>query len=152
MADVCSGAFKTAQLLDPVDPINKAHLVHEILCAWRTVDNGAVGQTSKICIKYWEHWKHYTAQYNRNAYLSNTTKLEQHVITTAFAVQVRTGYYQKGTQIKVPSICEAMTAISNTIKLAGECSPIYKVPGNISSHWSDTSRASAVMTHHPSPN
>lgn len=44
----------------------------------------------------------------------------------AFAAMVRTGYYNKGSTIRVQSVTKVLVAISKTIKPAAEQSPVYK--------------------------
>eukprot|EP00957_Ditylum_brightwellii_P034288 2600456-Ditylum_brightwellii.AAC.1 len=109
-----------------MDSTTKAGIGCDILSAWQAVDNWVTHQTSKTRQKYWSHWQAYTRKFGCNAYLSDTTKLEQQIIITAFAAWVRSGHYSRGTQVKVPSVAEALVVIFKTIKLAGEYSPIYK--------------------------
>jgi len=60
--------------------------------------------------------------------MQKITKLEQIVLTTGFAARVRSGAYGKRNQVKVQSVTKALAAISKTIELAGEQSPLYKAP------------------------
>ena len=59
-------------------------------------------------------------------FLRQGSELEQSIIITGFASRVRTGFYGRGNQVKVQSVSEALAAISKTIELAGEQSPLYK--------------------------
>ena len=60
-----------------------------------------------------------------DTYLEQCSNVQKIIITT-FATRVRTGYYSRGHTVRVPSITKALAAISKTIKLAGEQSPLYK--------------------------
>eukprot|EP00957_Ditylum_brightwellii_P107750 8220541-Ditylum_brightwellii.AAC.1 len=91
-----------------MDAITKIGVVCDIISAWQTVDNGLTHQTSKTRPKYRTHWQAYTRKFRQNTYLSDAFKLEHQIIITAFAAQVWSGHYCRGTQIKVPSVAEAL--------------------------------------------
>ena len=75
--------------------------------------------------KYWQHWQKYAANFHQtDAYLRNKTDFQKSLITTAFAARVRTGYYGKGRRVKVNTVQQAVSAITTTIELAGERSPV----------------------------
>ena len=78
--------------------------------------------------KYWSRWSEYCSSFRIDPFLQEATKLEQIVLTTGFAARVRTGAYGRGDKIKVQSVTEALAAISKTIELAGQPSPLYKAP------------------------
>jgi hypothetical protein len=104
----------------------KTALASDILSAWRAINNGVVAKNSQRREKYWGHWEQYCEAYNKHPHLTDCTSSEQIVIITAFAARVRTGYYGKGETVKVQSVQDALAAISKTIELAGQPSPIYK--------------------------
>ena len=93
-----------------------------------------MAQNTKTREKYWNHWRAYTKLFNKDPFLTNCTKTEQIIITTAFAARVRSGFYGKGKQVTVQTVTQALSAISKTCELVGEPSPIlqtektYKVP------------------------
>ena len=95
------------------------------MLAWEAIDNGVVDENNRSRKKYWKHWQAYTKHFNCNPYLSECTSTEHTIIITAFAARVRTGHYGKGNTVRVPSVTQALAAISKTIELAGEQSPIY---------------------------
>eukprot|EP00957_Ditylum_brightwellii_P018716 1406398-Ditylum_brightwellii.AAC.1 len=64
--------------------------------------------------------------WNKNKFLDDATELERDIILSAFAARVRTGFYGRGNQVKVPSVVEALAAISKTIQLARKQSPVYR--------------------------
>jgi hypothetical protein len=64
--------------------------------------------------------------WNKDEFLDTATELECGIILSAFAARVRSGFYGKGHQIKVPSVAEALSAISKTIQLARKRSPVYR--------------------------
>eukprot|EP00957_Ditylum_brightwellii_P032119 2435740-Ditylum_brightwellii.AAC.1 len=64
--------------------------------------------------------------WNKNKFLDDATELECGIILFAFATRVRTGFYGRGNQVKVPSVAEALTAISKTIQLAFKQSLVYR--------------------------
>lgn len=76
--------------------------------------------------KYWQHWTKYVRLFKKDPFLTTCTNAEQIILITAFAARVRTGYYGRKNQVKVQSVKDALAAISKTIELAGERSPIYK--------------------------
>ena len=98
----------------------------DILSAWQVIGNGVVVNNNKTREKYWNHWKQYTSNFKVDPYLTTCTSTQQIIIITAFAARVRTGYYGQGSTVRVPSVTQALAAISTTIKLAGELSPLYK--------------------------
>ena len=98
----------------------------DILSAWTAISNGVVDQNNKKREKYWKHWSEYVTKFKANPYLSNCSKVEQIIIITSFAARVRAGHYGRGSIVKVQSVKDALAAISKTIELAGEYSPIYK--------------------------
>ena len=96
------------------------------MSAWEAINNGVVDDNNKTRQKYWKHWTQYTHNFGVDPYLASCTNVQQVIIITAFAARVRTGYYGKGHTVRVPSVTKALAAISKTIELAGESSPLYK--------------------------
>ena len=56
----------------------------------------------------------------------SVTPLERDIVTGAFAARVRQGVFGLGEQIRVGSVTAALSAISKTIELAGQPSPLYR--------------------------
>ena len=52
--------------------------------------------------------------------------MQRNVVTGAFAARVRSGMFGLGEQVKAGSVSQALSAISKTIELAGQPSPIYR--------------------------
>ena len=109
------------------DP-SKAALTSDIVRAWRYIANGVTPATTSTREKYWRHWCTYCNEFKRHPFLRDATPIEQSVIITAFAGRVRTGFYGRGHEISVSSVAEALAAVSKTIELAGEQSPVYVTP------------------------
>ena len=101
---------------------------------WRAIDNDVVAQNTRTREKYWTHWRAYTKLFKKDPYLTSCTNVQQIIIVTAFAAQVRSGYYGKGKQVTVQTVTQALSAITKTCELVGEPSPVlqtektYKVP------------------------
>jgi hypothetical protein len=104
----------------------KADLTRDIMSAWRAIANGVVAKNTSTREKYWAHWENYCAAFQRHPHLIDCNNTEKIIIITAYAARVRTGHYGNKRQVKVPSVQDALSAISKTIELAGEPSPIYK--------------------------
>ena len=113
-------------LLDRIQGPGKHQFACDFLLAWRAVANGTIVQNQTTRQKYWSRWSEYCSSFRIDPFLQETTKLEQIVLTTGFAARVRTGAYGRGDKIKVQSVTEALAAISKTIELAGQPSPLYK--------------------------
>jgi len=64
--------------------------------------------------------------FKKDPFLSNADTIEQGIIITAFAARVRTGFYGRGHEVKVSTVTDALAAISKTIELAGQQSPVYR--------------------------
>jgi hypothetical protein len=58
--------------------------------------------------------------------LSDAPELVKTSILLGFAGRVRSGAYGRGAQIKVSSVADALSAISQTLGMANEPSPVYK--------------------------
>jgi hypothetical protein len=104
----------------------KADLMCDIMSAWRAIANGVVAKNTSTQEKYWAHWENYCTAFQCHPHLINCNNTEKIIIITAYAARVRTGHYGNKRQVKVLSVQDALLAISKTIELAGEPSPIYK--------------------------
>ena len=98
----------------------------DILLVWQAIDSGVVVATSKSRIRYWNHWKSYSSQFQISPFLTDVPPLERDIIVTAFAARVRTGYYGRGNQVATGEVRTALAAITKTIELVGERSPLYR--------------------------
>jgi hypothetical protein len=103
-------------------------LTRDILLAWQAIDNGVVAATTQTRQKYWAYWKSYTAAYNQDAFMLNCNAVQRSIIITAFAARVRSGYYGLGKTVGVQTVTNALSAVSKTIELAGQPSPVYQAP------------------------
>ena len=108
----------------------KDTITSDIILAWEAINNGVVDKNHNKRKKYWNFWEQYVQIYKKNSFLTDCTNAEQIIIITAFAARVRTGHYGRGNQVKVQSVKDALAAISKTIELAGERSPVYKADKN----------------------
>jgi hypothetical protein len=59
-------------------------------------------------------------------FLRNTPPIERDVVVAAYAARVRQGVYGRGHQVRVQTVSDSLSAISKTIELAGEQSPLYR--------------------------
>ena len=105
------------------------HLTRDIVAAWEAISNGVVDENNRARQKYWSHWSEYCSAFNQEPYLSGCSPLKQNIIITAFAARVRTGHYGRGRRVKVQTVAHALSAISKTLELAGQSSPVYETPG-----------------------
>jgi hypothetical protein len=85
-----------------------------------------VPKTTQDRQKYWTHWCQYSSLFNVHPFLHNVSPLTCDIIVCAFAAKVRRGTFGQGHQIKVQGVTDALSAISQTIMLAGQLSPIYR--------------------------
>ena len=98
----------------------------DCLAAWRAASTGVVAKTAQTRAKYWKYWSKYASICGVDPFLQDTTPIERDIVVTAFAARVRTGYYGRGLPITVSGVTSALAAISKTIELAGQQSPIYR--------------------------
>ena len=82
--------------------------------------------TSNTRDKYWTAWKRYCCQWNKDPYLRGMDELDSTILVTAFDARVRQGYYGRGDIIKVPSVTDAIAAISTSLQLVGQPVPFKK--------------------------
>jgi hypothetical protein len=115
--------------LDPVPIATKIVLSRDILSAWRAIDNGVVDQATRTRQKYWKHWIQYTTEFKQDPLLDRLNNLQKLVILTAFAARVRSGHFGRGSQVRVPTVTEALSAVAKTLQLAGKPSPIHEADG-----------------------
>ena len=97
-----------------------------MILAGEAIGAKVVASTTWTCGKYWKAWLRYANSVEVDPLLQDTIPIIRDMVLTAFAAQVRQGYYGKGNQIKVQSVSDAMAAISKTIELAGYRSPVYR--------------------------
>jgi hypothetical protein len=114
--------------LDRVPTPSKIDYACDILSAMRAMDYGVTAATSRTRERYWKHWCNHCHAWRIDPMLSpNTTTNEEVIISVmAFASRVRTGTYGRGFQVSVPSVTDAISAISTTIQLAGGQSRIHQ--------------------------
>jgi hypothetical protein len=90
------------------------------------VTAGVVTKTTSDRKKYWKHWCQYASLFGLDPFLTHTPALERDSIVCAYGARVRTGVYGRGAQVKVQTVTDALSAISQTIQLAGHRSPLYR--------------------------
>ena len=112
--------------MEGVPTSHKAELTRDVFAAWEAINSGVVDANTRARQKYWAHWKDYCNMFNTSPYLRQQTRLQQNILITAFAARVRTGAYGKGRRVKVQTVTKALGAVSKTIELAGERSPILE--------------------------
>ena len=111
-----------------IPPASRTIFASACLSAWEAT---ALGVTPKINAdrqKYWGHWRCFTAITQTDPFLCPTrvSPIERDIVVGAFASLVRQCVYGRGKQIKVSGVSDALSAISKTIELAGEPSPLYR--------------------------
>ncbi len=108
----------------------KVDLARDVASAWKYVDTGVVAATTKKREKYWHHWSRYCKRVHADPFLhpATTPGIVRDTLLAAFAARVRTGCYGRGNRIRVQGSTDALAAISKTIELAGESSPVYRAP------------------------
>ena len=111
-----------------MDPGAKPHLASDVVLAWRAIANGTTAQTASTREKYWACWRRYCSTWKEDPYLQDAPDLTRTIILTAFAARVRSGFYGRGNEIKVPSVADALASVAKTIELAGKQSPIHRAP------------------------
>ena len=104
----------------------KTDFARDVVSAGQAIDLGVVAKTTWTCEKYWSKWCRYATSIHVDLLLQSTDPLIRDIVITAFAARVRTGYYGLQNKVKVQSVSNALSAISNTIKLAGLKSPLYR--------------------------
>ena len=111
-------------------PLGKqANVTRDILSAWEAIRTGVVDLNTRTREKYWAHWTKYTQQFHRSPYLHQCSNMDKVIIITGFAARVRAGHYGRGTTVKAKTVADALAAVSKTIQLAGEPSPVYQTEG-----------------------
>ena len=86
----------------------------------------SVDANTRTRLKYWTHWVKYTGAFLQDPFLEHCNTQQCNIIITAFAAQVRTGYYGLGRQIKAKGVADALSAIAKTFQLAGKHSPVHQ--------------------------
>ena len=110
----------TESLLDQIHPSQKADATGNVLSVWRVIDNRVTAQTATDREKYWNAWIHYAATWKIDPFLQQCNQLNIIIVISAFTARVRTGFFGRGIQIKVPTISKALLAITMTICLVGK--------------------------------
>ena len=106
----------------------RANFIRDSLSAWQAASFGVTARTNAEREKYWGHWHKYATEAGADPFLHPThiPPLERDIIAGAFAARVRAGEFGHGRQLKVGSVSDALAAISKTIELAGQPSPLYR--------------------------
>lgn len=107
---------------------HRPSFIRDCVAAWQAASTGVTPRTNTERQKYWRHWTAYARTTGTDPYLNPTTvpPLERDLVTAAFAARVRTGRYGRGNQIRVGGVTDALAAISKTIELVGQPSPLYR--------------------------
>ena len=116
--------------MDRVQDSRKTGIASDLLLAWGAAADGVTAQTAQTREKYWRKWTQYCLDCSQsNPYLDNVDRIEQSILLLGFAARVRTGAYGLGNQVKVQSVTDALSAISQTCKLVGKPSPVLEKEG-----------------------
>ena len=112
--------------MERVQDSDRVSVAGNILSSWKAITNGVVAKTTSDRQKYWRHWCRYTALFKYDPFLSTAPPTDKDCIICAFGANVRTGVYGRGAQVKVQTVTDALSAISTTIQLASQRSPVYR--------------------------
>ena len=105
---------------------DRAGFLRDCLLARQAAANGVTAKTNTTRQKYWRHWTAFARAAGVDPLLSNVPPLERDIVTGTFAARVRTGRFGNGDTIKVAGVTDALAAISKTVELAGQPSPLYR--------------------------
>ena len=109
--------------MERVHQSHKVSTTSDVLFVWRAIDNGVTAQTATDREKYWKEWICYAATWKIDPYLQQCDQLDIIIVVGAFAGRVRTGFFSRGLQIKVPTIAKALSAITTSIHMVGKSCP-----------------------------
>lgn len=112
----------------------RALFLRDCLSAGEAAAHGVTVKTNATRQKYWRCWEQYAGMAGVDPFLQHVDPMERDIITGAFAARVRTGQYGNGSQIKVAGVSDALAAISKTIELAGQPSPLYRAENKYNLH------------------
>ena len=73
--------------------------------------------------KTWRHWCSFVAKWHRSPYLVDCSKAQQAHILATFAVGIRQGEYGRGRRVTAQSVGKALSAVGQTIQMAGYDDP-----------------------------
>jgi hypothetical protein len=108
-------------------PVSKrARVAHDFLSSRQAITYGIVAKTARDREKYWAHWCNYASIFKCDPFLTNEDPLDCINIVCGFTTRVRAGAFGRGRQVKVQSCTDTITAINQTIQLAGQQTPLYK--------------------------
>ena len=96
----------------------------DVVSDWQAIEDGLTTQATKYHIKYCKVWQLCASTCNINAFPQDCEKINIILFVTAFAAQIRQGYYGKGLKIKVPDVAKTLSAISMSIHLVGKSCPL----------------------------
>ena len=111
--------------MERVPIAQRPDLTHHIVSSWRAISLGVVVKTTNERQKYWKEWANFATTCGVSPSLTDVEPLERDIIICAFANKVRQGTFGRQRQVSVQTVTTALAAISKTIQLAGEPSPIY---------------------------
>ena len=109
-----------------VHPSARAGVARDLLSARRAIAHGTTPSVARDRIKYWTHWSNYATTCHLDPFLRQTPELERDIVLSGFAARIRSGYYGRGAQVKVSSVQDGLSAITKTLELAAQQSPIHK--------------------------
>ena len=112
--------------MERVPLTQKVDVQNNILSAWEAIDSGVVAATSSTRTRYWNKWVPFAGLFNIDPFLQNVDPIERDIVVTAFAARVRSGALGRGKQVSAGEVRSALAAISKTIELAGQQSPLYR--------------------------
>jgi hypothetical protein len=102
----------------------KIDITSYFMSAWGAITDDIVAKTSSDRRKHWNHWCRYTSLFQVSHFLICTPPLKRDTIVCTFVARVHRGVYGKANTVKVQIVMDALSAISQTIQLVGECNPL----------------------------
>ena len=102
----------------------------DVVSDWRVIDAWVTPQATRDQVKYWKASQRYAATWNINPFLQGCEQLDIIIFVMDFSARARKGYYHEGVQIKVPTVANALSAITTSIHLVGKSCPFKTTEDN----------------------
>ena len=103
-----------------------ASFLCDCMSAGQAAANSVTAKTNTTRQKYWKRWSAVTQSARVNPFFNGVPPLERDLVATAFAAQVWSGRFRNGDPIKAAGVKNSPAAISKTIELAEQPSPVYR--------------------------
>lgn len=112
--------------MERIHPSARPGIARDLLLARRAIATGTTAAHARDRAKYWKHWEDYVNTCKINPFLHSVPPLERDIILSGFAARIRAGSYGRARPIKVSSVQDGLSAVTKTLELAAQCSPIHR--------------------------